>query len=395
MHINLFAALAITPCLLAPHNGWTQDAPKPGQILTPEEAKKKGLKVRPLGRKLPFEALPPPDRADGLKERLAGKDSAIWIDGDVLNVLHRSGAPGVQLTGGLQMPMKKVADTDLWIVRLKMEGWDKAFFSYAFIPSDKPPVGIKLEPWYGPNSPKKTETVKDLKGGIVDRTLNSKSLGEERKITVYLPPNAPKSGLPAFFMADGQGCKSFAGVLEPLILAGKVKPVAIIGIHSGHYKGDRTEPYDPKKDMRATEYVPGENPDRFDKHMEFFTREVADYVQKEFGISARREDRAVVGFSNGGAFAAAVAVRMPGFFAHSVPLSAGIPPTDPKPERAMPVFHFAAGKLETFSFSTTEIHNQVKGWGANATLELYVAGHDPLLWEMAFARYAQVIFPAS
>jgi enterochelin esterase-like enzyme len=352
-----------------------------------ENAKKNPPKAR---WKKPYQVLEAPTSAADAKTHLGAEVDAVWLEGDVLTFAHKSSAAQVQLSGGVQEPMKRLPGTDIWIIQVKMPGWEKAFVTYSFIESGKF-AGMKL--WKGSQAPELPQKAKTLQGQVIERKFHSDALGEDRPLFIYLPPNAPNQGLPAVFLADGGACKSYAAVLEPLILAHKVRPCAIVGIESGGYRGDRNGGYDPSKDFRAKEYVPGEDADRFDRHLKFFTDEVGAYVAKEFGISTKREDRAVTGFSNGGAFSAAVAFRKPEFFGTSMPLSLGVPPADPKPATPLPRMFFAGGALESFGFHTNGVYEQVKGWGVESSMDLYIAGHDPAMWELAFSKLMPKAFP--
>ncbi|RYG17250.1 hypothetical protein EON82_24070, partial [bacterium] len=193
-----------------------------------EETAKKNP-PRPAWSK-PYKFLPVPTDASTLEARLGDKPDTMWRDGNVLTFLARDKGTTMFLSGGIQEQMKRIPGTDLWIAQLSFDDWDHAIVSYNFIHSDvKPGQRFEHKVWYGPLAPT-IERSKPLKGRIEERTLKMERLGgEERNIRVYLPPNAPKSGLPAFFMADGQGCESFASALEPLILSGKVRPCAIVG----------------------------------------------------------------------------------------------------------------------------------------------------------------------
>lgn len=350
----------------------------------------------PARWKAPYTVLDAPTEPGDLASRIpAGEKGTAWLDGKVLTFLCHSNAPSVRLGIGIQGPMKKIPNSDLWIWQGEMEGWDKAFVSYGFLeeaPDVQASYGL-LKLWKGSHAPEMPQKAATLKGKIERRTIHSDALGEDRKIVVYLPPDAPKKDLPAVFLCDGGSCPGFAAVLEPLILAHKVKPCAIVGIESGEYTGDRSKGYDPSKDMRALEYVPGMDPDRFNKHAKFFTDEVSAYVAKEFGVSTKRKDLAVTGFSNGGAFAAAIAVKRPEFFGTSMPLSLGIPPTDPKPTSPMPRMFFAGGSLESFGLSTKREYELVKTWGVECSFEMYAAGHDQAMWELAFSKLMPKCFP--
>jgi enterochelin esterase-like enzyme len=345
--------------------------------------------------KPPFETLATIADAAGLEKHLDEDGSGVWLEGNVLTFLRKSPAESVFLTGGIQQPMKKIGSTDLWILQLKMDGWQKAIITYGFT-GEKLIVGQspKMKVWRGSEALPAPEKVDALQGQVIEKTYHSAALNEDRKLYIYLPPNAPKKDLPAVFLADGGACKSFAEVLEPLILAHKVRPCAIVGIGDGGYRGGRDKAYDTALDFRAKEYVNGQDQERFDKHLTFFTDEVGAYVAKEFGISTRREDRAVTGFSNGGAFSAAVAFRKPEFFGTSMPLSLGVPPNVGRPAKPLPRMFFAGGLLESFGAHTKDVYELVHGWGVESSLELYVAGHDFEMWKLAFVRMMPRVFPA-
>jgi enterochelin esterase-like enzyme len=345
--------------------------------------------------KPPYTVLPDPGSRAQIESRLGSRLSAVWLEGDVLTIAHRDDGDRVTVSGGIQLPMQQIPGTNLWAVALKMPAWRKAFLSYTFLSSSlKPGTRLVFEKWYGPEAPPMPIRAAKLHGTIVERTLHSESLDEDRKITVYLPPSPPAADLPAFFLADGQSCESWAQVLEPLIEQKKVRPCAIVGVHSSM---PRPDPKNPGQhiDRRAEEYLSGHAPVVFRKHLAFFTGEVMDYVVKEFHVSRRREDHAVAGFSNGGGFAFDAAAQHPEIFAHALPFSAshGLTPRDKKPDGPLPSFHFAGGELEYFGVPTRRFYEEVQKWGAPATLDFYTAGHDPEMWELAFGRIAPSVFP--
>ena len=341
----------------------------------------------------PFEILAVPSDAAPLVRKLGDKDHVFAVEGDVLTVLYRSKGESVQLTGGIQKPMQKLPNSDVWALQLKMPGWDKAFISYAFFDTEtlKPGTHLEFKRWRGPNAPAAPAEAAELKGQIIKRTFRSGAMKQDRPITIYLPPNAPKTGLPALFMADGGGCDGMARVIEPLILAGKMKPVAIIGVHSGENYNKQGE-NKMELDHRATEYLPGA--ERYEMHMKFFADEVPAWASKEFGVSNKREDRAVFGFSNGGSFSAGACLERPGVFGAAIPMSVGVPAEREKPSGTLPKMYFIAGVLESsFASQTTKAYEQAKAWDADASLKLYFAGHDWEMWKLALAEYAPTIFP--
>jgi len=340
----------------------------------------------------PYKILPLPANSEGMAAHVGTGDAGVWLDGDVLSFIHRSKAAEVRLSGGIQEPMQKLPGTDLWLIQLQMAGgWDKAFATYAFVEDGdyKPSQTV----WRGRRAPAAPTTAATMQGRLEERTIHSDALNEDRKIFVYLPPNAAPD-LPAVFMTDGDSCKDFAAALEPLILAHRVRPCAIVGMAAGKYTGDMKLGYDMTKDFRALEYLPGIDEARYAAHMKFFCDEVGAYVAKNFGISTDRAKHAVTGFSNGGAFAAGAAFARPDFFFASMPLSLGIPPSNPQRVANTPAIYFAAGSLESFGMRTKDFYEKVKGLGVRTSFDLYAAGHDQAMWQLAFSRLIVKVFPA-
>ena len=60
----------------------------------------------------------------------------------------------------------------------------------------------------------------------------------------------------------------------------------------------------------------------------------------------------------------------------------------------MPRMFFIAGSLESFSVNTSALHEVLKKCGAVTNLDIYVAGHDSLMWKLGFANVAPQIFPS-
>ncbi|MGV3614835.1 MAG: alpha/beta hydrolase [Fimbriimonas sp.] len=323
----------------------------------------------------PYQVLPLPAKAAEWSNRLTGEDAAVWQTGDVLTFLHRRKAGYVGVTGGVQESMRPVPGTDLWVLQVRMKGWERAVIQYAFFTPERPaPPYAAYRVWRGAQAPG-VELARPLKGRLEHVDFESKALGERRRLTVYLPPEA-KAGIPAFFVADGEVTEGFAQALEPLIVAGKMRPAAIVGIYSGDWEG---------RGLRGQEYG-RRGGDRYRRHREFFTREVPLWANRTYGISLRRDDRAVVGFSSGGSFAGALASEAPGVFGHVVPLASGSVPLPKAPE---PRYFFAVGTLDGSAASTGAAARRVGG-----SLDTYVGGHDFEIWRLAFSRIAPRVYPS-
>jgi enterochelin esterase-like enzyme len=297
------------------------------------------------------------------------------------------------MMGTFQSAMSRIPGSDLWMLRLKMRGWEKAFFSLNFFPSSA--AGGNQGSFFGPLAPDAPARAIPLKGRIVQKAIESRHLGASRGITLYVPPGASETGagLPVLFMADGQSCETYASIAEPLIASGRVAPFVIVGVHSA----SASRGFDPSQsgsDPRSQEYVPRLGGATAVRHMRFFIEEVLPWAARELRISGRRRDRAVFGYSNGGVFAAYAGLEHGKEFGHSLPFSMGIPVARPSGHRTLPEFHFAAGKLEPgFIGTTREMHGTVKELGAKSTFKEYTSGHDSLMWQVALAEYLPRVFP--
>jgi enterochelin esterase-like enzyme len=123
------------------------------------------------------------------------------------------------------------------------------------------------------------------------------------------------------YLADGASVRRFAAVLEPGVVAGTTPAAVLVGVHSS------VGP--PADDPRMREYLPGLDSRRYDAHERFFLDEVARWAQREVGVSADRELRAVGGCSNGAVLASALGCRHPDRFGGVVAFSLGVHPPLP------------------------------------------------------------------
>jgi enterochelin esterase-like enzyme len=345
-----------------------------------------------------FDVLPRADpavaarMASGMKEG----ETRITQDHGVLTFTHRSASATVQLIGTAQAPLNHIDGTNIWIVQLRRPSWDEAFLSYSIIEDGKAVAGGSGY-FRGDHAPLLAFEAPSLRGEVRDETIHSSVLGEDRDVTVYLPPTRSR-GLSMLVMADGQSCREFARVAEPLILAGKVRPFAIIGVHAST-NAQLARSYDPTKNHRAQEYLPFEDPDGAERHMRFVIEEVLPWATRRFHLVNERGDRAVVGFSNGGAFAVHAAISHGELFADALAFSPtwdgsnrdGSEPTRPT---ILPRFHFVAGKLEpNIETTTRRANSRMQAWGASSEIRIYDSGHEMLMWKRALADFLPEVFP--
>lgn len=339
--------------------------------------------------------------AKELIERNAREKSPVWADGDVATFFYRGDADDVTLTvGGETKKLHRLPDSDVWTLTIERPGLAKGVFTYFLIPHKKgePPFkrGQRLKPssWRGPDAPPAPLVAKELKG--IEKTFDvpSKALGGTRKVRVYLPPSHDRTRpTSVIYAADGM---LNSDVLEPLILAGHVRPVMVIGVSSGGYLGDQSgkEPYDIKRDLRALEYLPGHDADRFKKHEAFFCEELAAWAQRELGASSDRKDKAVFGCSNGARFAVEMGVRHPDLFGSVFAFSvAGNRGAEPKKRENSSHFYLAAGMWEPgFHKITKAVDEQLEKQSIPVSFHSRYAGHDDAMWRDEFALDVQEAF---
>ena len=232
-----------------------------------------------------------------------------------------------------------------------------------------------------------------LRGSIKTIAIESQALGARRKLTVYMPPNLVRGKASrVVYAADGERIERYARVLEPLILLGKVPPIVLIAAHSGGYLGGPdSKGYDTKKDLRAQEYFPGINSERFAKHESFFCSEVVAWAEREWNVSAEAKDRALFGYSNGARFVFEMAIRHPDRFgsvlAFSVP--GGGPITLPNAFKTRTHFYLEAGTWEPqFQAYTSRLAETLRKSDVTALLRLRVGGHDEAIWRGICRRAA-------
>lgn len=315
----------------------------------------------------PYVVLPLPPNPATLTLKLEGKDRAVFLEGDVLTLLHRRKGGYVGVTGGVQESMTPVPGTDLWVLRVKMKGWDRAVIQYAFFTPDHPtPSFEEYGVWRGPAAPT-VELARPLKGQFQQFDFASKELGAKRRIAIYFPPN-PTPDLPAIYMADGEGTEGLAQVLEPLILTGRMAPCALIGAFSGDWGGHG---------RRSQEYGEGEA-----KHRRFFSLELPAWATAKYRLSGKRENRAVMGFSAGASFAARVARSN---FGVAICLAGGRAAT---PSAGLRWF-FGVGSLDPARDATASAARRLK-----SPLAEFTGGHDFEIWRLCFADLIPRAFPA-
>jgi len=259
-----------------------------------------------------------------------------------------------------------------------------------------------LREWAGKSLHPLAPRLKKIEGHIVNATIKSNFLNEERLITIYLPPGYNnKRKYPVIYMTDGKIVKDYAHYLEFLIKERQIFPLILVGIHAGF--SPTIEKYDASKDRRALEYnkgfakfVPGADSSIFTNHMLFFCKEVPAYIERHFSVSSQRADRVLYGFSNGGSFTVSVGLSYPMLFGNIISGSIGwelsleVPNWD---KTNYPRYHLVSGILEPgFLKTTVDWAGLLRKSNKEFFFKQYNSGHDPVMWRVFFLSRIQGIF---
>jgi len=330
-----------------------------------------------------------------IKTNLKDLSQRVWLDGDVLWFAINSPNGPWKTTGGISEQLTQLGDSNFWATGLKWDRWAEAFIKVAFYKGDFPTGPMEYINWRGkhaPPSPKQADP-----SNVVTYELIGPDKDKKRNVTVVLPPQYDdKNELPALVLADGQSAEEWGKIIAAMINDEKIRPIVVIGVHNGGYQGDRSQPYDAQFDIRAREYLEGFDQERFTAHLSWLIDTVLTDVARRYNISLERENLAVAGFSNGGAFASSAALRRGDVFGMALALSVGIPPEiEPQvPNARLSQFFCAAGELESrFLQQTKTLHDRLSEVGGEPLLQSFVAGHDAEMWTTAMSEYLPLMFP--
>jgi prolyl oligopeptidase len=314
-----------------------------------------------------------------LRERVGERDRAVWLDGSDLVFCYRGpgSAPAVLLGWVAHLPMQR-ADGDLWFVAVRLREAAAAAVSWFVMPgpeADLAAVVASGQVWRGPDSPRVPQPATGIRGDVTVEAFRSDALGETRDVSLYLPAPAAASRatspLPVLFAADGW---QRPDLVEPLIEAGAIPPIAVVAAAS-----------DPSGAGRAAEYLPGA--ERHARAVRFFGEELAGWAASRFDVATDAGSRAVFGVSNGAAFAlSAAAAKGAGFgrvIAFSIGGSATAPPALP-PEVAV---YLCSGRLEkSFHETTSRVAAALDVPRRELVRREWVAGHDVAMWDVEVVR---------
>jgi enterochelin esterase-like enzyme len=317
--------------------------------------------------------LPVAFEADDAQKHLDGKDLAYWISGQTLNVAARAFADKAMLEGSIDegmVPLStrrpmwgaayRITDIDKAIVELKLAGHPDASIVYR-----------------GPNAPPAPPANATLAGQLESMDVRSASLGA-RKLQIYTPPGkAPAEGWPVVIAAGIEDLGPYAAIADALIQQHQIRPLAIVSLGSGE-----------------GQYLRGKDPDAFQRHELFVRREALPLVDKRLRLSARPQDRLLLGIGAGGDWALDAAT-------HDHPLAEQVAAFSPPGLSEFPFRNrrlkvwLQAGQFEApYLKGARSTCNLAAASFAACKLDITASGHAPLVWQAEWAKVLKAVFPA-
>jgi enterochelin esterase-like enzyme len=180
------------------------------------------------------------------------------------------------------------------------------------------------------DAPPEPPAFRAVDGSIHVEQIESRYLHERRTILVYVPAGASHAPLPVIYLADGLA-PQVGPVIHALAEAGLAREAIIVGISPGPAfdRPPTEEMFRQHGELRAQEYLLDypHGKTRFAAHEQFLLQEVLPLIEKKWGASTDRRERAVMGQSNGAAWALFMASRHPDLFSTVIALSFGWKPT--------------------------------------------------------------------
>lgn len=144
-------------------------------------------------------------------------------------------------------------------------------------------------------------------------TIDSRVLGESRRINVYAPPAAGDGALPVLYMPDGGLGEDFlhvAGLVQVSVGNGTMRPFLLVGIENTERRRDLTGPTQNARDREIAPRVGGSAAFR-----RFIRDELMPAVRGRFRTTG---ETAIVGESLAGLFVVETFLLEPGLFDTSI-----------------------------------------------------------------------------
>ncbi|MEZ5164111.1 MAG: alpha/beta hydrolase-fold protein [Fimbriimonadaceae bacterium] len=345
------------------------------------------------GWKSPVVNIESPFHIESYIQDLGDKDQDLFVRGDLFTFVVKSKEqPG--LFCGFDIKTTRWKDSDYWVAQFRLPQSDQVFFRWMILDSTGRRAAER-HVYRAPKAPPLPEATEDIDQKIKTVDLPWPAGDEKRTVRIYVPAKQEEA-MPTIYLADGGGNSSYVAAADALIQAGKIRPVIIVAVDNGGYRGKPGE-YKMEEDYRAKEYLKILEDERYDQHLDFFTGTVRRWVEENYPVSLQRRNRAVMGYSNGGAFALTASLDRPDAFgkiwAYSIAAHEGDFIPRGFSRRDFSQYSVCSGVLETFSEGTARAAMTLKESGAHVSERSFNSGHDSLMWQIAFVRDLVDNFP--
>jgi len=153
-------------------------------------------------------------------------------------------------------------------------------------------------------------------------TIQSKALGETRRINVYRPQPwglDPKTPLPVLYMPDGGIGEDFlhvAGLVQVLTGNGSMRPFLLVGIENTERRRDMTGPSSDPEDRKIAPRIGGSA-----AYRTFLRDELMPQVRQRYPTT---DERALIGESLAGLFVVETLLQEPTLFNSYIALDASL-----------------------------------------------------------------------
>ncbi len=309
------------------------------------------------------------------RSQLPAAGGAAWVSGNRLVISWVGDADEVRLAGGISFrePMPRLAPGLFQLViQYPKAQQTRTRLRFEVTKDGKADWVPTLTELVGP------EAIAILRDGdIKHQTI---SFGPDLpEANVWLPPGyRPGARYPIVYLADGGWTSPGAWLTEP-IRRGELPPLIVVGVEyslQDKYNSDlRIDTY-----LGETE-VAGQLTPQFVAHERFLLDTVIPTIEAKYGAPPERRLRAIGGASNGGSWAASMALRNPGVFGTAFAMSPGRPPVQHGAARSLSRFYLSAGDLEpAYRSNAQQVAQEIVSRGGVATFAAYPTGHELWMW---------------
>jgi enterochelin esterase family protein len=311
--------------------------------------------------------------ADEAERHLTGTDLAYWIDGQTLNIAARVTADQALLTGSIEEGMVPLSTRrPLWGAAYRLTAIDRSILS----------IGLKGSlTWLvyrGGNAPPAPDLSSPLKGKLQTVEIRSAAFNAARKVEVYTPPGkAPASGWPVVFAAPMAPLSPYAAIADALIAHGEIRPVAIVSLGA---------------EAEGGEYVRGQDASAFQRQALFFRRELLPAVEKSVKLSDRTADRVLMGIGPGADWALDLASRDNNAAGAVIAISPIGQQEFPFRNTALHVRLVSGHYDQPYLKGARSTCNLAGASGTPCVLDVTHTGHEPLAFQLGFARAMRGVF---